>query len=157
MADITSRISMPYSTVHFFAIKFKHVLKANAERHAAEVSARVPTSTWINRVSTLLRGGREDHFDIADASQNGSGTTKEQKKGFIQKLRPDMIRRVDDEPKRINPSGHAVPLKKIPTVHTATGHLSFAPSPLSHDHTKSISRPNAAAFEKEKNLFVFFE
>ncbi|KAG6920213.1 hypothetical protein DXG01_004982 [Tephrocybe rancida] len=130
---------------HFFAIKFKHVLKVNAEKLAAEALASSDSkgvSTWT-RVSTLLRPGRAEHFDhVIDASHhNGSGELKEKEKekGIMQRLRPDMIRRMDDEPKRINPSGHAVSLKKTPTLHNANpGHLSFAPSPSGHDASGNI-------------------
>ncbi|KAG6828526.1 hypothetical protein H0H92_007654 [Tricholoma furcatifolium] len=122
---------------HFFAIKFKHVLKANAEKHAEEVLAppKQKTSRWFDRVSTLLRGTRSAHSNSTALSQSNAHDEKSAKRGIMQKLHPDMIRRVDDEPKRINPSGHAVPSRK----ESVPGHLSFAPSVINHDHVNHTS------------------
>ncbi|KAG6902774.1 hypothetical protein C0995_011922 [Termitomyces sp. Mi166 len=127
---------------HYFAIKFKHVLKANAEKHAEEVAQTNPSTSWSNRISTLLPKKR---LDVADVEK------KNKKKGIIQKLRPDMIRRMDDAPKRVNPSGYAVSLEKVPTLQSANpGHLSFVPSAMGHEHAHTTARGNPIDFEEEE-------
>lgn len=68
-----------------------------------------------------------------------------EKTNINRKVRPDMIRRMDDEPKRINPSGFAVPLKKVPTAHS-TGHPSFA---IPTDNSKPVARRNSTGYDTE--------
>ncbi|KAG5342632.1 hypothetical protein C0989_012137 [Termitomyces sp. Mn162] len=126
---------------HYFAIKFRHVLKANAEKHAEEVAPTGRSTSWSHRVSTLLS---KKHLDVVDVKK------RDKKNGIFQKLRPDMIRRMDDAPKRVNPSGHTVPLEKTPTVqNTKPGHLSFVPSTIGHEHIHANTRRNTIDLEEE--------
>ncbi|RDB25358.1 Low-affinity potassium transport protein [Hypsizygus marmoreus] len=151
-----------YQRRHYFAIKFEHVLKANAEREAAAALADTSkrSTNWPNRISTFLRGGGGDLSVVAEDNEgNRVEEQKKKKKGLMHKLRPDMIRRMDDvEPKRINPSGFAVPLKKISTTHSSApnGHLSFAAAAAlpghnelhidhleGHNHPEPLSKPTS--------------
>ncbi|KAG6850861.1 hypothetical protein H0H93_007479 [Arthromyces matolae] len=134
---------------HFFSIKFKHVLHASAEKRTNDASAS-STRTWSNRFSSFLKKSGA-HVGVAEASRTLDRDAKKDKKNPAQKLTPDMIRRVDDEPKLINPSGHAVPPKKLPTAHIANpGHLSFAPSTWDHGQHHASSRRNPIESEGEE-------
>ncbi|KAF5380579.1 hypothetical protein D9615_004675 [Tricholomella constricta] len=145
-----------YQRRHYFAIKFRHVLKANAEKKAAEALAHAGKreTNWPNRISTFLRGGRTDFSVVTEVTEKRDA---EKKKGIIRKLRPDMIRRMDDEPRRINPSGFAVPLKKATTTHISQpGHLSFAPSSSNHEHIpQSTSRLSSTGYDGESKRSHF--
>lgn len=124
---------------HYFAIKFSHVLKANAEKHAEEIARTGQRNSWSHRVSTLLS---KRSLDVTHIEK------KEKKKGIIRKLRPDMIRRMDDAPKLVNPSGYAVPLEKAPTLQNVkSGHLSFVPATVGHDHDHT--QRNTIDFEED--------
>ncbi|KAG6885394.1 hypothetical protein C0993_002357 [Termitomyces sp. T159_Od127] len=124
---------------HYFAIKFNHVLKANAEKHAEEIAQSGRKSSWSHRVSTLL----SKKHDVAEVEE------KNKKKGIIHRLRPDMIRRMDDAPKRVNPSGYAVSSEKAPALQNVKpGHLSFVPS-IIHESDHSTARRNSVDPEEE--------
>ncbi|KAG5647075.1 hypothetical protein DXG03_001445 [Asterophora parasitica] len=146
--------------MHYFAIKFKHVLKANAEKRASETLTNAEKrglSNWPSRISTFLRGGHADISVVTEVTENRQ--EGERKKGLIQKLRPDMIRRMDDEPKRINPSGFAVGLKK-PQAPTTTephpGHLSWAPSSSDHKYVpQPSSRRSSVGYDGESKRSHF--
>ncbi|KAF8070723.1 cation transport protein-domain-containing protein [Lyophyllum atratum] len=145
-----------YLRRHYFAIKFEHVLKANAERKAAETLAnperRPPT--WPNRVSGFLRRVRTDVPILPEVPE--AFRDEEKKKDVNQKLRPDMIRRMDDEPKRIDPSGFPVAPKKASTVHAAQpSHLSFAPSSSDHERAQPKSRRSIIGYGVESKRSHF--
>lgn len=142
-------VALIYQPRHYFAIKFRHVLKANADK-ALENGG----SGWPGRISTFLRKGRGD-ISITEGSEGQK--YGEKKKGLMQKLRPEMIKRMDDEPKRINPSGLAVPLKKAPTMHsTQYGHLSVAPESYAQDYTPApISRRSSIGYEGDRKKLVW--
>lgn len=90
----------------------------------------------------------------------GSENKEEGRKtGLIRKLRPDMIRRMEDvEPKLINPSGFAVPLKIVSTTHSGQpGHLTFTASVSSHErHSKPGSRRNSIGYDGEGRRYRLF-
>ncbi|GLB37716.1 putative cation transport protein [Lyophyllum shimeji] len=130
---------------HYFATKFKHVLRANAKRQAAEIRApKDRSSRWPDRISTLLGRRQTDRADHTASHDRWDGD----KKGINQGLRPDMIRRMDDELKRVNPSGMAVPSEKPSSMDGAqTGHLSFAPPPFGHNQARTKSRRGSLGSE----------
>jgi hypothetical protein len=132
---------------HYFAKKFDTIIrKYEAERVNALADAERPTTIWPNRIATFLRHGGADLSVVAEANEATGNIEKKQKKqGIIRKLRPDMIRRMDDAPRLINPSGFAVPLKNSSTVHSnghsvATAHLSFAAKPSWNEDNKPARR-----------------
>jgi len=55
---------------------------------------------WPHRFIAFFSGR---HLSVEDEEQVGEEVKKES--GVIRKLRPDMIRRMDDAPKLVNPSG----------------------------------------------------
>jgi len=56
---------------------------------------------WSHWVTTMFHPG---HF-VTEESQDGSDSDRYPKRSIIKKLRPDMIRRMDDAPKLVDPSG----------------------------------------------------
>lgn len=143
-------LMMPFR--YFFARKYQHVLKAAVARkdaQTAEDSAKGRNS-WPNRLHTYVHSGKKLSVVAEEPLQVKKKVDKEESKGFIGKLRPDMIRRMDDAPKLVNPSGtvsEGTPLsiRKVPTAHTHTDftrQISFVtPSALEsvHDHSSSIA------------------
>jgi hypothetical protein len=86
------------------------------EREEAEASTTAhgePLTGWSSRLSTVFRTPTR-----ASATQNGgtnpsspvtpaaSIKNRSRRSSLIQRLRPEMIRRMDDTPRLINPSGH---------------------------------------------------
>jgi len=56
---------------------------------------------WSHWMTTLFHSG---HI-VTEEDQDGSDSDRYPKRSIIKKLRPDMIRRMDDAPKLVNPSG----------------------------------------------------
>jgi len=128
----------------YFALKFKHILKARAEEKKKASAAkadgrRVSLSKWPSRISTLIHGSgkKADGFDVACRSGQEERNNGPDSLG-TGKVRPDMIRRVDEEPWLINPSGFAVPSKKVPDA-SPGARLSFALPPSHHEHHGKIT------------------
>lgn len=123
---------------YYFAKKFEFIIEAAEEEKAVGVlvNPKKRSASWSSRIATFLRPGGLSMV----ARSNGVDRDMEKKGGIIQNLRPDMIRRMDEAPKRINPSGFAVPMKRISTGQNGgqttiqTGQLSFAP-PLDGDRS----------------------
>lgn len=106
----------------YFAKSFEHIIRAelekrraNMERGSREGSTRQSMGARLSRVFTM-----HDHLDpVSERSSEersvGSADEKEKevkKKRFgfftrktLKKLRPDMIRRMDDAPKPVGPNG----------------------------------------------------
>ncbi|GLB38210.1 putative trkH-domain-containing protein [Lyophyllum shimeji] len=122
---------------HYFAIKFRHVLKASAEKRAAEASAdpEQRASQWPRRVSTFLR--RQPNSEAEGDTERGG----ERHKGRAEKSRPDMIRKGDNEARNINPSNFStVPLREKSTVNGGqTGQLSSIASSRNSEHASRRS------------------
>jgi hypothetical protein len=72
----------------------------------AEVEAAIPP--WHQRLGRLFHH-RKDMSSVGDTSETSSDGTipkrLQRKQSLIKKLRTDMIRRIDDAPKLVNPSG----------------------------------------------------
>ncbi|KAF8161298.1 cation transport protein-domain-containing protein [Crassisporium funariophilum] len=88
---------------YFFARKFQYILEAAAAKKAARLLARETKEgkPWPNRIAALVTGRNMDvvgEDDLEDEMQKdkGSGTRK---------VRTSMIRRMDDAPMLVNPSG----------------------------------------------------
>lgn len=68
----------------------------------------------------FLRPGKGPSV-VAEDNSEGSKSDRQSKSGIIRKLRPEMIRRMDDAPKLVNPSGwvtegKAPSLRMAPTM-----------------------------------------
>ncbi|KXN87472.1 Low-affinity potassium transport protein [Leucoagaricus sp. SymC.cos] len=95
---------------HYFARKFEHILAAEAAKNHPSETLRnsqpeEQRAPWSSRMAALLRPGRRGLSVVAEESSNGSKSDRRTRRGIIRKLRPDMIRRMDDAPKLVNPSG----------------------------------------------------
>jgi hypothetical protein len=77
---------------------------------------------WSDRMAALFRPGLSV---IAEASSDGSKSDRHTKRRIIRKLRPDMIRRMDDAPMPVNPSG-LVTEEKAPSLRSACSRTSRA-------------------------------
>lgn len=94
----------------FFAKRFDHIVASALVRKAARADGEVDPPR--NRLATLARAStRRDaqSAELEHEKHNGIEKKKPFWKSFrtagLQQLRPDMIRRVDDTPKLIDPSG----------------------------------------------------
>ena len=98
---------------HFFAKKFKYIIQAEAarrvasktqaERSSPETASATGRHTFAWRVTSLLRrrGGLSPVQEEC-ASEDGWFRQRETES---RKLRTDMIRRMDEPPRRVDPSG----------------------------------------------------
>lgn len=101
---------------------------------------------WPNRIATLLRPGQG--LSVVTEETRSERHSDEPKRGIIRRLRPDMIRRMDDAPKLINPSGWiseggppadgSLPMKTLPDAHSPqmadlNRHLSFVANSASRE------------------------
>ncbi|KAF8891820.1 cation transport protein-domain-containing protein [Infundibulicybe gibba] len=105
---------MVYLRRYYFARKFEHIIEAATSRKVggAVADAEKNSQPWPTRFVTFLRQGRGLSV-VAEDSKEGSAES-ERKGGILRKLRPDMIRRMDDAPKLVNPSGWISEGKAMP-------------------------------------------
>lgn len=95
---------------HYFARRFEHMVDAKGIQNDArsaphlvdeEQFQRQERRPWSNWMTTLFHPGQI----VPEESQDGSDFDRYPKRSIIKKLRPDMIRRMDDAPKLVDPSG----------------------------------------------------
>ncbi|KAF7362270.1 Potassium transport protein [Mycena venus] len=92
---------MVYLRKYYFAKKFDHIIEA-AKARAIEIGeSEKATPPWKRRISTLI--SRDTVLSAVDEADRED--EKPKKKGFMRKLKPEMIRRMDRPPQLINPSG----------------------------------------------------
>ncbi|ETW74843.1 potassium transporter [Heterobasidion irregulare TC 32-1] len=147
-----------YIRRRMFRTRCENIVAAAARRDtlsALDTQVESP-KTWRSRISTLLRRGSrlsdvEEKTDEEDTRKGGGNESR--------KLRPDMIRRMDDAPKLVNPSGWISEGRSDPMNAVAedgsqppaepTRQLAFAEDPkrrsrdLSVSSTSSSSEPSA--------------
>lgn len=101
---------------HYFARKFRHMAAEAAQKDPSgtlrgsrldeeRLAAQHERRPWSGRMAALFRPGRSQISVVAEDSSDGSSSVRPNNRGIIRKLRPDMIRRMDDAPKLVNPSG----------------------------------------------------
>lgn len=120
------------------------MLEAAAMKRAASFVEQAETKhkPWPHRMFAYLKG---DHIELEDEDEP-EAKEKTRRNGVLQKLRPDMIRRMDDAPKLVNPSGW-VSENRPPSVkgmEITNIHLSPKPSP-SPVESRSSSEGDVAA------------
>ena len=85
---------------YFFAKKFQHIVEAAAAKKPAGLvplpSAANHTKSWLKRLITFITGSP---MVVVDAD------VVDRQEMPIRRLTPDMIRRMDEPPKPINPNG----------------------------------------------------
>ncbi|KAF8911487.1 cation transport protein-domain-containing protein [Gymnopilus junonius] len=87
----------------FFARKFEKMLELAATKKAADIIKKdiKERKPWPHRFTASLTGKK---LKVVGKDKDVEEAKKGQK-NYLRKLRPDMIRRMDDAPKLINPSG----------------------------------------------------
>ncbi|KAJ7503005.1 cation transport protein-domain-containing protein [Mycena galericulata] len=102
---------MVYLRKYYFAKKFEHIIEA-AKARAIEIGdAEKTRPPWSRRITGLLSRGtmlsavQETSREGSRSREHLDDVEKPKKKGFMRKLRPDMIRRMDHPPQLVNPSG----------------------------------------------------
>jgi hypothetical protein len=88
---------------YFFAKKFQHIFQAASAKKAAGLSVQPAenhhTKSWLKRFVAFITGHPMVVVDV------GAAAVDKKESRTIRKLTPEMIRRMDDLPKPINPSG----------------------------------------------------
>lgn len=97
-------VSLTCSGRFFFAKKFEHILQNVAKNEAEKVAEEVAEGRrpWHHRIFAFFQGR---HISVIDEENAGEDLKRKESAGGSRKLRPDMIRRMDDAPKLVNPSG----------------------------------------------------
>lgn len=106
---------------HYFAKKFEHIVTAELASRAAyklesgktDDNPSTSPSRWPQRFTTLFR--KRTGLSTVEESTEKQPDKKERGGGVIRKLRPDMIRRMDDAPKLVDPSGWISEGQSAPT------------------------------------------
>jgi hypothetical protein len=107
---------------------------------------------WPHRFATLFRR-RAPLSTVVEVTEEEEPHRKGRGGGVIRKLRPDMIRRMDDAPKLIDPSGwisegQSVPINRVSTMQS-NRQLAFAdgelPAPPSASPKNQVSEKDNAA------------
>ncbi|KAI0941630.1 hypothetical protein AcW1_003472 [Taiwanofungus camphoratus] len=109
------RRSVPH-TVHFhsintlcrsfFAKKFRHIIEASLSgelSRGAQYPVKVRFVPWWQRAARSLLGRK--HSTVKDVNDSSSSSVNESSRNQASRLRTDMIRRMDDAPRLVNPSG----------------------------------------------------
>lgn len=114
------------------------MLEAAAMRKAASLveQAKTKRKPWPHRMFAYIKG---DHIELED-EDNPEAKDKKRRNGVLQKLRPDMIRRMDDAPKLVNPSGWVSENRppSVKGIEISNIHVSPKPSPSPvESHTSS--------------------
>ncbi|OCH90614.1 hypothetical protein OBBRIDRAFT_793172 [Obba rivulosa] len=96
---------MVYIRRNFFAQKFKHIRERNFAHRLANKThppIQVKSVPWWRRLLDIVlhRGSVSEA-----ASESNTSSTREHGRPTGARLRPDMIRRMDDAPKLVDPSG----------------------------------------------------
>jgi hypothetical protein len=130
---------------YFFAKKFQSMLEAAAAKKAASMIAEAAKENkpWPNRFLAFFTGRK---LSVIDEERIPRDETKPSG-GVPPKLRPDMIRRMDDAPKLVNPSGwlsegHVPSGSSHPQPKTLADNPSNEPSSSSMPRSKRNHRPS---------------
>jgi hypothetical protein len=111
---------------YYFAKKFDHIIATEMASRAANklaTNGEAIVRPWPKRFRTLFRD-RTALTTVIESTEEEKNGNKERRGGVLQKLRPDMIRRMDDAPKLVDPSGwisegQSIPMTSIPTVQSS--------------------------------------
>ncbi|KAF7315082.1 Potassium transport protein [Mycena indigotica] len=152
-SPVTVSWVMVYLRKYYFAKKFEHIIEA-AKSSDLEKEIR----PWPQRIFSR-KSGLTTVNEIS--RENSRSPTPEEeprkKKGFMKKLRPDMIRRMDGPPQLVNPSGWIsegmhTPLSPIPSVEVPKLKLEKRSEPepeSSNDKPRRLTFSNTLASSPE--------
>ncbi len=128
---------------YYFARKFEHILASEAVQKASSIlrQGKEKQRPWPHRMLARLRPGRGLSVVAEDSPEGSTPDRRSPGNGIIRKLRPDMIRRMDDAPKPINPSGW-VTEDKVPPLRIAASRSTRSRSSRGEDQNlDSSSQP----------------
>ncbi|KAG2043915.1 cation transport protein-domain-containing protein [Suillus americanus] len=115
---------MVYTRRHYFAKTFDNIIGVEAARQAAiKVEQQLTTASAPAGNSVGSKGGWSRRFFRRKTGlstvpeDSASGDARTTPKDSTKKLRPDMIRRMDDQPKPVNPSGRITESGAVPMKH----------------------------------------
>lgn len=106
---------MVYVRREFFASKFRHVVETELARRVAnkvDAPVEIHLVPWWKRATRVLTGRKLSTIPEATNSTDSTAREreldkdKERNRATANRLRPEMIRRMNDAPKLINPSGY---------------------------------------------------
>ncbi|KAK0226367.1 cation transport protein-domain-containing protein [Armillaria fumosa] len=120
---------MVYIRRRYFAKKFQRIIAENNAARFTPIDAEEKHVPWFRRVFT-----RNKTVAVAEDGSDKASETEGRGNSIRKKLRTDMIRRMDDAPKRVDPNGwisqgSSIPLQRFSTVQSNQDpprHLSFA-------------------------------
>ncbi|SJK97970.1 uncharacterized protein ARMOST_01226 [Armillaria ostoyae] len=124
---------MVYIRRRYFAKKFQRIIAETNAARVTPIDAEEKHVPWFRRIFT-----RNKTVAVAEDGSDKASETEGRGNSMRKKLRTDMIRRMDDAPKRVDPNGwisqgSTIPLQRFSTVQSNQDpprHLSFAsPSP----------------------------
>ncbi|KAK7057587.1 potassium transport protein [Favolaschia claudopus] len=95
---------MVYLRKYYFARKFEHIIEVAKARAAKPGENEKATPGWTRRISTML-SRNSPLTSVKERPESLQDGHPKEKKSFMRKLRPEMIRRMDNPPQLINPSG----------------------------------------------------
>lgn len=102
---------------HFFAKKFQHIIEAAAAKKAAGLIFQPPennTKSYLERLMAFITGKPIVAVDAGAVDEENI-----KKERGRSKFSPNMIRRIDEPPKPINPSGN-LSERQHPSLHRTT-------------------------------------
>ncbi|KAJ7647734.1 cation transport protein-domain-containing protein [Roridomyces roridus] len=148
---------MVYLRKFYFAKKFDHLIEAAKAKALANGDAEKNAPPWTRRLSTLLSRGsmlsavqetsREGSRIGVERASSLEEDEKPKRKGFMRKLRPDMIRRMDRPPQLVNPSGWISEGEPGPTESEKpeatgfSGQLASSPEPIPENSSVDLPSP----------------
>ncbi|KAJ3875588.1 cation transport protein-domain-containing protein [Lentinula edodes] len=127
---------MVYIRKYYFEKKFEHLIEsvaASKEVPAPSVSEeRSAVVRWCRLLVSLLNSSKKERLPMT--RQDSSESFGEKGRKTSKKLRTDMIRRMDDAPKLVNPSGWISEGDSIPIARFATINSHLQPSSRGQFH-----------------------
>ena len=127
---------------HFFAKKFQHIFEAAAAKKAGLIfqPPENNTKSYIKRLMAFITG---KPIVAVDAGAVDEENIKKERGRSVPKFTPNMIRRIDEPPKPINPSGNPSECQH-PSLHrTASLDSERAFTPTTKSFEESPSNPQA--------------
>ncbi|TDL22995.1 hypothetical protein BD410DRAFT_820980 [Rickenella mellea] len=116
---------MVYMRKKYFAKKFEHIVEAELARRAKIDTEHAASGTGFARRITRVFSRMDQLSTVNEGGIEGEDGKRESdlKKGTLRRLRPEMIRRMDDAPKPVDPNGwisqndsHAAEHKQVITA-----------------------------------------
>ncbi|KAI5890192.1 TrkH-domain-containing protein [Schizophyllum commune H4-8] len=128
---------------HYFGKKFQNVINA-ARKNGDLTDEEAQTQPVLARLRTWLSARAQNAVREGGSRATSKSSDTNNKGGIVRKLKPEMIRRMDNAPQLVNPSGwisDAVPVKKVPT--TVQAPPASADSSASPQQRASSTSPDA--------------